>query len=40
MSDVLGRALLTGADFEVIPLEGVLDKTSFIPPASTVSVTA
>ena len=40
MSDVLERALLTSADFEVIPLEGVLDKTSSIEPGSTVSVTA
>ena len=40
MSDALQRALLTGADFEVIPLEGVLDKTSSIAPGSTVSVTA
>ena len=40
MSDVLERTLLTGADFEVIPLEGVLDKASSIEPGSTVSVTA
>jgi methylenetetrahydrofolate reductase (NADPH) len=40
MSDGLERALLTGADFEVIPLKGVLDKASSIAPGSTVSVTA
>jgi len=40
MSDVLVRALLTGADFEVIPLKGVMEKTSSIAPGSTVSVTA
>ena len=40
MSDVLERALLSGADFELIPLGGVLDKASAIVPGSTVSVTA
>ena len=40
MSDVLVRALLTGADFEVIPLKGVMEKTASIAPGSTVSVTA
>lgn len=40
MSDVLMRALLTGADFEVIPLKGVMEKTASIAPGSTVSVTA
>ena len=40
MSEALERALLTGADFEVVPLKGVLDKTSSIMPGSTVSVTA
>ena len=40
VSDILERALLSGADFEVIPLERVLDKTSSIEPGSTVSVTA
>jgi methylenetetrahydrofolate reductase (NADPH) len=40
MSSDLARDLLTGADFEVIPLKGVMEKTSSIPPGSTVSVTA
>jgi methylenetetrahydrofolate reductase (NADPH) len=40
MSDVLMRALLSGADFEVIPLKGVMEKTASIAPGSTVSVTA
>jgi methylenetetrahydrofolate reductase (NADPH) len=40
MSGDLARALLTGADFEVIPLKGVLEKTSSMAPGSTVSVTA
>ena len=40
MSDVLERSLLTGADFELIPLKGVLDKALAITPGSTVSVTA
>jgi methylenetetrahydrofolate reductase (NADPH) len=40
MSDTLARALLTGADFELIPLKGALDSASSIEPGSTVSVTA
>lgn len=40
MGDTLVNALLTRADFEVIPLKGALEKTDVIPPGSTVSVTA
>ncbi|HEY6628214.1 MAG TPA: methylenetetrahydrofolate reductase [Acidimicrobiia bacterium] len=40
MSESLVKALLTGADFEVIPLKSVMDQVATIPPGSTVSVTA
>jgi methylenetetrahydrofolate reductase (NADPH) len=40
MSESLLKALLIGADFEVIPLKSVMDQVSAIPPGSTVSVTA
>lgn len=40
MSSDLARALLNGADFEVIPLKGVMEKSASIAPGSTVSVTA
>ncbi|HEU5111731.1 MAG TPA: methylenetetrahydrofolate reductase [Acidimicrobiia bacterium] len=40
MSGDLARALLTGADFEVIPLKGVMERALAIEPGSTVSVTA
>lgn len=40
MSDTMARRLLTGADFELIPLKGTLEKASSIEPGSTVSVTA
>ena len=43
MSDMgqgLARDLLTGADFELIPLKGVLEKAVHIETGSTVSVTA
>lgn len=40
MGDNLVSVLLSGADFEVIPLKGALEKTAVIPPGSTVSVTA
>jgi methylenetetrahydrofolate reductase (NADPH) len=36
----LERKLLTGADFEVIPLPDVIEKAGAIPPGTTVSVTA
>jgi methylenetetrahydrofolate reductase (NADPH) len=40
MSASLVKALLTGADFEVIPLKSVLEQVAAIPVGSTVSVTA
>jgi methylenetetrahydrofolate reductase (NADPH) len=40
MSESLVKTLLTGADFEVIPLKSVMEQVSAIPPGSTVSVTA
>jgi methylenetetrahydrofolate reductase (NADPH) len=40
MSDSLVKALLTGADFEVIPLKSVMEQVAAIPIGSTVSVTA
>ncbi len=40
MSDSLVKALLNGADFEVVPLKSVMDQVSAIPPGYTVSVTA
>jgi methylenetetrahydrofolate reductase (NADPH) len=36
----LERRLLSAADFEVIPLSGVIEKAGAIPPGTTVSVTA
>ncbi len=40
MGPGLARDLLTGADFELIPLKGVLDRAIHIETGSTVSVTA
>jgi methylenetetrahydrofolate reductase (NADPH) len=40
MSNGLTRSLLADADFEVIPLQGTVEKASLIAPGTTVSVTA
>jgi methylenetetrahydrofolate reductase (NADPH) len=39
-ADALERRLLRGADFEVIPLPGVVEKVDAIPRGTTISVTA
>ncbi len=39
-ADTLERRLITGADFEVIPLPGVVEKAEEIPGGATISVTA
>jgi methylenetetrahydrofolate reductase (NADPH) len=39
-ADALERRILRGADFEVIPLPGVVEKVDAIPRGTTISVTA